>query len=160
MPVLATAIDFGAALTKRQLAAQERERIGLLGEQFVFEAEKQKLTSAGRSDLAERVRLVSEDGSAEKGYDILTFEADGTEIHAEVKTTTRNRAGDQGFWLTFNEVERAKVDPLWRLFRAWEIDSSPQWRSQISIATGRRIFLEENFGGSSEAEARAGAVVE
>jgi hypothetical protein len=34
------------------------------------------------------------------------------------------------------------------------------WRSQISIATGRRSFLEENFSGSAKAEARAGAVVE
>src|SRR5487761_1082506 len=33
-------------------------------------------------------------------------------------------------------------------------------RSPISIATGGRAFLEENLGGSSESEARAGAVVE
>jgi hypothetical protein len=33
-------------------------------------------------------------------------------------------------------------------------------RSQLSIATGGRVFLEENLGGSSETEARAGAVVE
>ncbi|HJT31276.1 MAG TPA: hypothetical protein VJ783_04450 [Pirellulales bacterium] len=33
------------------------------------------------------------------------------------------------------------------------------WRSPISIATGRGSFLEENFVGSSEAEARAGSVV-
>ena len=32
-------------------------------------------------------------------------------------------------------------------------------RSPISIATGRGSFLEENFVGSSEAEARAGSVV-
>ena len=33
-------------------------------------------------------------------------------------------------------------------------------RSQISIATGRRGFLEENLSGCPEAEARAGAVIE
>ncbi len=33
-------------------------------------------------------------------------------------------------------------------------------RSPISIATGRRISLEENLGGSSESKTRAGAVVE
>ena len=33
-------------------------------------------------------------------------------------------------------------------------------RSPISIATGGRVFLEENFVGSPKAEARAGAVVE
>ena len=34
------------------------------------------------------------------------------------------------------------------------------WRSPISIAIGRRGFLEENLSGSAKAEARAGAVVE
>ena len=34
------------------------------------------------------------------------------------------------------------------------------WRSQISIATGRRGFLEENLTGSPKAEARTGAVIE
>ena len=33
-------------------------------------------------------------------------------------------------------------------------------RSQISIATGGRVFLEENLSGSPKTEARAGAVVE
>ena len=33
-------------------------------------------------------------------------------------------------------------------------------RSQISIATGRRGFREENLSGSPKAEALAGAVVE
>jgi NAD-dependent SIR2 family protein deacetylase len=33
-------------------------------------------------------------------------------------------------------------------------------RSPISIATGWRVFLEENLSGSSEAEARTGAVIE
>ena len=34
------------------------------------------------------------------------------------------------------------------------------WRSQISIATGRRGFLVENLVGSPKAKARAGTVVE
>ena len=33
-------------------------------------------------------------------------------------------------------------------------------RSQISIATGGRVFLEENLSGSPKTEALAGAVVE
>lgn len=48
---------------------------------------------------------------------------------------------------------------LWRLLG---LDTLLQnaGRSQISIATGGRIFLEENLSGSPKAEARAGAVVE
>ncbi len=39
-------------------------------------------------------------------------------------------------------------------------DPHMRGRSPISIATGRRISLEENLGGSSESKTRAGAVVE
>jgi hypothetical protein len=35
-----------------------------------------------------------------------------------------------------------------------------EWRSPISIATGGRVFLEENLGGRAEAQAGARAVVE
>jgi hypothetical protein len=39
-------------------------------------------------------------------------------------------------------------------------DGNFRGRSQISIATGRRGFLEENLTGSPKAEARTGAVIE
>ena len=48
------------------------------------------------------------------------------------------------------------------VYFGWRIDKPLRvgWRSQISIATGRRGFLEENLTGSPKAEARAGAVIE
>ena len=47
-----------------------------------------------------------------------------------------------------------------RVGRAIRLRLADIGRSPISIATGRRGFLEENLSGSAKAEARAGAVVE
>jgi len=50
---------------------------------------------------------------------------DGRELHIEVKTTSRSSADDQGFWISQSEVDRAKEDPSWVLYRVCDIDLSP-----------------------------------
>jgi len=129
-----TEIDFAKALASRQRSAQERERIGLAGERLVYDRERKKLTDGGRSDLAQKVRLVSEDGTGD-GYDLLSFDIDDGELHIEVKTTVRSHDQDFGFWLTDNEVECAKADGKWRLVRVWEIDSNPQYEDLGNVVT-------------------------
>jgi Domain of unknown function (DUF3883) len=116
--------DFTLELENRNRKALERERIGLLGEQFVYTIEVQKLEQAGRRDLAERVRLVSADASV-AGFDILSFGIDGRERHLEVKTTTRSSNLDNGFWLTESERMRAEEDSNWSIIRVWNIDTNP-----------------------------------
>lgn len=116
--------DFNLELETRNRHAQERERIGLLGEQFVYTTEIQILNEAGRPDLAERVRLVSADASV-SGFDVLSFGIDGSERHLEVKTTTRSSNLDGGFWLTESERLRAEEDDNWRVIRVWGIDTNP-----------------------------------
>jgi len=134
-PAPQTDVDFIKALEAGQRAAQERERIGLLGEKFIYEQEQTTLRAGGRSDLADKVRLVSEDGSDETGYDLLSFDLNGNEKHIEIKTTVRSHDQDYGFWLTTNEVERAKDDAKWRLVRIWEIDSNPQHKDLGNVVT-------------------------
>jgi len=69
----------------------------------------------------------------------------------------RQEYGDHSLWVRPAQmfVETVLVDgqdvPRFRLVE--------DRRSQISIATGRRGFLEENLIGCPKAEARAGAVV-
>jgi DNA-binding PadR family transcriptional regulator len=78
---------------------KKMEETGEIGEAFVLQQERTRLTSLGRSDLAERVRHVSlEDVAA--GYDILSFDEGGDEIFIEVKTSTTANAS---FELTSNE---------------------------------------------------------
>jgi len=120
--------DFNSELKNRSSKAGERERIGILGEEFVYEKEIQKLEAAGRSDLAKCVKMVSfkNDGS---GYDILSFNQDGTELHIEVKTTIRTIDYDSGFWLSDNEKAQAEEDQLWVIYRVWSADSSPHFKN-------------------------------
>ncbi len=117
-------LNFDSELAMRGRQAQERERIGLLGERFVYEQEKQKLLDIGRRDWAESVRLVSIE-KADAGYDVLSFSADGSELHIEVKTSTQLKGSEIRFWLSATEKHQAEVDASWRVYRVWSIDNSP-----------------------------------
>lgn len=116
--------DLDSVLASRVQQAKERERIGLCGEQFVFSQECQKLRSIGHPDLPERVRMVSVDDEG-AGFDVLSFDVNGEELHIEVKTTVRSQDQDIGFWLSENERMQAEQDDKWCLFRVCSIDSSP-----------------------------------
>ena len=117
-------VDFEEELRRRLEEAKQRERIGLAGEKLVMESEQRRLIKLGRRDLVRRVRLVSADGS-NCGYDILSFNRDGSERHIEVKTTIQSRSFDRGFFVSGNEHECARRDPYWVLARVWGIDDIP-----------------------------------
>ncbi|MBN1876599.1 MAG: DUF3883 domain-containing protein [Anaerolineae bacterium] len=122
------AINYEEELSKRKNATIERERIGLQGEQFIFEREVEQLKCAGKSELATRVRLVAiEDVTL--GYDILSYTPDAEERHIEVKTTTRSPSNDNGFWISNNEKEIAARDSKWMIYRVWDIDTTPRYQN-------------------------------
>ena len=79
--------------------------LGRAGEKFVVEFERHRLKRAGRDDLAERIRWISELDGDGYGYDVKSFEPDGKERLLEVKTT----CGHEGtaFWLTKREMDVA-----------------------------------------------------
>lgn len=145
--------DFKAELSARQAREMERQRIGLLGEQFVLNLERTSLTSAGRVDLAHRVRLVAIEDEA-LGYDVLSFSLNGDEMHIEVKATTQSKHNAECFWLSTNEVQKASVDPQWTVYRVWNIDTNPshedlgnivrsehsEWQRLPSVWSVRRII--------------------
>lgn len=66
--------------------AIQKKEIGEAGESLVIQYEKSNLSSFGLSDFAGRVKKVK-DGM---GYDILSFNKDGSTKYIEVKTTTRD----------------------------------------------------------------------
>lgn len=120
--------DFNSELSARVQRARERERIGLLGEQFIYETERTKLKEAGRADLVSKVQLVSSTGDG-FGFDVLSFTPDGKELHIEVKTTTRSPLDDDGFWLSEIERLQAEQDVSWVIYRVYNIDSSPSYEN-------------------------------
>ena len=76
--------------------------LGRAGEKWCLEFERNRLSKAGRDDLALQIEWVSVDGGDGAGYDILSFELDGTPRRIEVKTTYRGI--DAPFLLSPNEV--------------------------------------------------------
>lgn len=77
--------------------------LGNAGEELVIEFERQKLISAGRNDLAERIEYTAQIQS-NAGYDITSYDSKtGEEKFIEVKTTTGN--SKTPFFISSNEVQ-------------------------------------------------------
>jgi hypothetical protein len=99
--------------------------LGKAGEEFVLEVERRKLLNCERADLSRKIRWVSAEDGDGAGYDILSFEPNGTERLIEVKTT--NGAARTPFFLTRNEhdvaTERADA---WRLYRVHLFAQEPR----------------------------------
>ncbi|MEH2539217.1 MULTISPECIES: DUF3883 domain-containing protein [unclassified Bradyrhizobium] len=79
--------------------------LGKAGEHFVVEFERDRLRRAGRDDLAEDVRWVSDLDGDGFGYDVRSFEPDGQERLLEIKTTCGHER--TAFWLTRREIDVA-----------------------------------------------------
>ncbi len=104
----------------------ERNRVlGRAGEERVLAHEQAVLRSAGRDDLAGRIRWVSEEGGDGAGYDIASFTPDGQARLIEVKTT--NGWERTPFHITRNELAVAEErQSEWCLFRLWNFSREPK----------------------------------
>ena len=92
--------------------------LGKKGEELALAHERARLVRAGREDLANKIEWTSEVRGDGAGYDILSYEADGSERLIEVKTT--NGAALTPFFLSENErafsEERPDAFCLLRLY--------------------------------------------
>ena len=104
----------------------ERNRaLGRAGEGLALAHERSALASAGRGDLAERVRWVSQQDGDGAGYDIASFQRDGRPRLLEVKTT--NGWERTPFHISRNELAAAEERrDEWRLFRLWNFSREPK----------------------------------
>jgi len=102
----------------------QNRRLGVLGEQIVFNHERRRLTEAGYPKLAEKVEWTARDRGDGVGYDILGFCTDGAQRKIEVKAT--NGARTTPFFLTRTEREVSREEPeVWRLYRLHDLSSAP-----------------------------------
>lgn len=86
--------------------------------------ERACLLQVGRKDLAERIEWTSEVCGDGAGYDIRSYEADGTERLIEVKTT--NGAALTPFYLSENERAFSEERPdAFRLLRLYSFAQKP-----------------------------------
>lgn len=114
---------------------RRNKRVGRHGEGWVVAHEQQRLARLGRNDLAAKVELVAETRGHGLGYDVLSFDEDGTERLIEVKTTTGNR--HQPLFASANEVARShELAPNWILYRVHDFGGVPDvWSSRKPLDT-------------------------
>lgn len=95
-----------APLTPEEFEAIRRrgEENGELGEAEALEYERRRLKSAKRTDLAAKVKWVSKD-DVRLGYDIRSYETDGSDRFVEVKST---QGTGKSFHISRNEVRAAE----------------------------------------------------
>jgi hypothetical protein len=104
--------------TSKEISDKE---LGLRGELFVLRMERDRLVAGGRDDLASKIVHTSQEIGDGAGYDITSYNLDGSPRHVEVKTT---RGGlRSGFYLSPNELEYAKFSPnTFVLLRVFDFD--------------------------------------
>lgn len=99
--------------------------LGRAGEECILAHERATLVTAGRTDLAERIRWVSHLDGDGAGYDIHSFETNGNDRLLEVKTT--NGWDRTPFHITRNELAVADARRHdWRLMRLWNFTREPR----------------------------------
>jgi Protein NO VEIN, C-terminal len=88
----------------------KRKRIkGRRAEELVMDFERQRLLEAGKEDLLAKVEDYSTKYS--KGFDVLSWNVDGTERNIEVKSSNNN-----GFILTRNELNKSETNPNYWIY--------------------------------------------
>jgi hypothetical protein len=118
-------IDFEALDTRNRLN-------GRAGEEFVFRLEKRRLSADGRPDLAGGVEWVAQEQGDGLGYDVASFDSDGTPTMIEVKTTSLGR--DAAFFVSRCEIACAEAyGDRFRLYRLFEFP----YRPQVFVLRGR-----------------------
>lgn len=97
---------------------ERRQTIGLLGELFALEWEKNRLDK-GLKKFAGNVSHVSQNNDS-VGYDILSFCEDGSPKYIEVKTTTDNY--NSSFYLTETEIMAMKKLDNYFIYRIYNFN--------------------------------------
>ena len=99
--------------------------MGKLGEEHVLNHEIARLIAAERMDLAKKIEWTSDVYGDGAGYDIKSFEPDGSDRLIEVKATKGGPATD--FFLTRTEREVSMERPeAWRLYRLHTLPAKPR----------------------------------
>ncbi|MBF2755735.1 MAG: DUF3883 domain-containing protein [Gammaproteobacteria bacterium AqS3] len=115
-----------AAVKLNWAEQDERNReLGMAGERYALDYEKATLKAAGRGDLAEKVRWVSQLDGDGAGFDILSYTPEAEKRLLEVKTTKLGECTP--FYITGNEVKVAEENARhWRLLRLWDFSRHPK----------------------------------
>ncbi|WP_395702222.1 DUF3883 domain-containing protein [Aquabacterium sp.] len=118
---------YGPTPIKRDYLERESQNrsLGRAGEDFAMDFERWRLRELGVAQLADQVEHVSATQGDGLGYDIRSFEVDGSERLIEVKTTSFGERTP--FFVSANEVRVARDrSAQFRLYRLFDFRSSPR----------------------------------
>jgi len=99
--------------------ARKSKRLGDRGEKIAIEMEKKRLVDLGYPELAENVKPSEFDYL---GYDIKSFEVDGSDRFIEVKAS-QSKVGAANFFLSINELTTAKKLCNYYIYMVYDIIS-------------------------------------
>lgn len=107
--------------------AEKSALIGLKGEEFVYNIEKEKLIKLGISKKGYPRHLALE--SMHYGYDILSLDENGKDILIEVKTTARRQDDNYAkrFFITNHELNTLLSNKNYILRRVYNIKNEPEF---------------------------------
>lgn len=116
------------------------KRIGDRGEQIVLRAERQFLEKNGKLDLAKKVDHIAERDDR-VGFDILSYELDGTEKPIEVKATLR-KVGRSKIFLSANELKISEEKENYHFYIIYETGSK---RPKIWKIKAEKLMSDKNI---------------
>lgn len=127
--------------------------LGRRGEEFVLEFERRRLHEGGRPDLVPRIEWTAHIRGDGAGYDIESFNVDGSTRLIEVKTTGLGKYFP--FNVTVNEVRCSEARPgvfqLYRVFnfgpvaRLYMLPGALSYSCHLD-ATQYRAFVQRSHG--------------
>lgn len=109
--------------TDYERISRNKKDIGNRGENAVLNYEKKHLNELGLPELAKKVELSENDAI---GYDVISYNPDGTEKHIEVKTNSGQSNKLLDFYLTDNEFQIMKSDPSYNIYYLFSIKKDPK----------------------------------
>lgn len=121
IPTTFSSNNKGSGKTDFEKEARKRKKLGDRGEKIVMDIEKRRLIQAGRKDLAKKIERVSLKSDS-LGYDILSYEVDGTKRFIEVKAT-RSKVGAANFFYTANELRTAQETNNYFIYMVYDVIS-------------------------------------
>ena len=93
----------------------------------------------GLKDLVKKVRIVSDDNNL--GYDILSYDLKGKEIHIEVKT--KNSPKEKlDFFITNNELDKFYNDRKYKIYYLFDIKNENPKLHIVDSKMFKKEFLQ------------------
>lgn len=113
-------------------------KTGFSGEQLVMDYEVNRLKKSGYAERIEHISLIDDS----LGYDILSFEEDGTYRYIEVKTTKTNISSSGSFYISANELKCAQNKNYW-IYYVIDVESdNPKLYLMKNPLKNKQIHLE------------------